>query len=179
MKIIFHNVPQLTNRSRTLNFTGYGKPPYDGAIKWQRMTVNSGYILYFESETNVKLTDKLVSIYFGGEDYAVPTTTSPYADLFVNILWTQQNACMPQTMAQAMVNFLGRPKQAEATLTSTFTTVKTNNVGQRCTIDLSDYNTLLESIYGAPTALAVITKHTHKVYEGMCDITLRIDAEPE
>ena len=180
MKIMFHNVPQLTNRIRTLEpGTGYGNPPYDGAIKWQRMTVNSGYILYFESETNVKLTDKLVSIFFGGEDYVVPTTTSPYDNLFVNILWTQQNACMPQTMAQAMVNFLGRPKQAEASLTSTFTTVKTNNVGQRCTIDLSDYNTLLESIYGAPTALAVITKHTHKVYEGMCDITLRIDAESE
>ena len=179
MKIMFHNVPQLTNRSRTLDFTGYGKPPYDNAIKWQRMTVNSGYILYIESETNVKLTDKLVSIFFGGEDYAVQTTTSPYDDLFGNILWTQQNTCLPQTMAQAMVNFLGRPKQAEASLTSTFTTVKTNNVGQRCTIDLSDYNTLLESIYGAPTALAVITKHTHKVYEGMCDITLRIDAESE
>lgn len=91
----------------------------------------------------------------------------------------QQESGMGRTIAQAMVNFLGRPKQAEATLTSTFITVKTTDVGQRCTIDLSDYNTLLESIYGAPTALSVITKHTHKVYEGMCDITLRIDAEIE
>ena len=86
---------------------------------------------------------------------------------------------MPQTIAEAMVYFLGRKKQAEATLSTNFTTAKFTDVGKRCTIDLNDYNALLESIYGVPTALAVITKHSHKVYEGMCDITLRIDAESE
>jgi hypothetical protein len=78
-----------------------------------------------------------------------------------------------------MVNFLGRKKQAEATLTTNFITAKFTDVGKRCTIDLVDYNTLLESIYGEETALAVMTKHSHKVYEGMADITLRIDAESE
>ena len=30
-----------------------------------------------------------------------------------------------------------------------------------------------------PAALGVLTKHSHKVYEGMCDLTIRIDAESE
>ena len=82
-------------------------------------------------------------------------------------------------MATAMVNFLGRPKQAEATLTSRFLTIKPADVAKRCTVDLNDYNSLLYAIYGQNTALGVITKHSFKVYEGMCDLTIRIDAEPE
>jgi len=91
----------------------------------------------------------------------------------------QQESGIGRTISQAMVNFLGRPKQAEATLTTNFLTAKTNDVGKRCTVDLANYNSLLESIYGEETALAVLTKHTHKVYEGTCDISLRIDAEAE
>jgi hypothetical protein len=91
----------------------------------------------------------------------------------------QQQSGIGRTISEALVNFLGRPKQAEASLTTNFTTAKTNDVAKRCTVDLADYNTLLESIYGEPTALAVLIKHSHKVYEGMCDITLRIDAESE
>jgi hypothetical protein len=78
-----------------------------------------------------------------------------------------------------MVNFLGRPKQAEATLTSRFVTIKGSDVAKRCTVDLNDYNNLLYAIYGQNTALGVLTKHSHKIYEGMVDLTIRIDAEAE
>jgi hypothetical protein len=91
----------------------------------------------------------------------------------------QQESGIGRTISEALVYFLGRATQAEASLTTNFTTAKTNDVGKRCTIDLADYNTLLESIYGGPTALAVLTSHSHKIYEGMCDITIRIDGEPE
>ena len=192
IKIMFHNVPILTNRKfyggKEIAFLEDGTPsgiyniPY-----YHRNTINPGTLLAFSIGTNdfekqkpiVKRIASNMSVFFGGEDIALEYTNTYAQNIPLQIISEQQNTCLPQNMANAMVHFLGRPKQAEASLTSTFTTVKTNNVGQRCTIDLSDYNTLLESIYGAPTALAVITKHTHKVYEGMCDITLRIDAEPE
>ena len=144
--------------------------------------MNPGYLVYYDSPQafGIMKVNTLLSVFFGGEDFALSVPANPYSRRpEYQMILEQQESGMGRTIAQAMVHFLGRPKQAEASLTSTFTTVKTNNVGQRCTIDLSDYNTLLESIYGAPTALAVITKHTHKVYEGMCDITLRIDAESE
>jgi hypothetical protein len=192
VKIMFHNVPLLTNRKfyggKEIAFLEDGTPSgIYGIPYYHRSTVNSGTMLYFSTGNNdfekqkpiVKRIDPLMSVFFGGEDVALEYTNTLTSNIPLQIISEQQKACLPQNMAYAMVNFLGRPKQAEATLTSTFTTVKTTDVGQRCTIDLSDYNTLLESIYGAPTALSVITKHTHKVYEGMCDITLRIDAEPE
>jgi hypothetical protein len=177
LKIMFHNVPQLTSRSA--NLASYADIPYSTFIKWQRNTINSGYLLYFESNSIIIVPKPIVNVFFGGEDYAAPTDTSPYIDPSTQVIWKQQNACLPQTISEAMVNFLGRKKQAEATLTTNFITAKFTDVGKRCTIDLVDYNTLLESIYGEETALAVMTKHSHKVYEGMADITLRIDAESE
>jgi hypothetical protein len=177
LKIMFHNVPQLTSRSA--NLASYADIPYSTYIKWQRNTINSGYLLYFESSNIIIVPKPIVNVFFGSEDYAAPTDTSPYIDPSTQVIWKQQNACLPQTISEAMVNFLGRKKQAEATLTTNFTTAKFTDVGKRCTIDLVDYNTLLESIYGEETALAVMTKHSHKIYEGMCDITLRIDAESE
>lgn len=177
LKIMFHNVPQLTSRSA--NLASYADIPYSSFIKWQRNTINSGYLLYFEASNIIIVPKPIVNVYFGSEDYAAPTDTSPYIDPSTQVIWKQQNACLPQTISEAMVNFLGRKKQAEATLTTNFTTAKFTDVGKRCTIDLVDYNTLLESIYGEETALAVMTKHSHKVYEGMADITLRIDAESE
>jgi hypothetical protein len=177
LKIMFHNVPQLTSRSA--NLASYADIPYSTFIKWQRNTINSGYLLYFEASNIIIVPKPIVNVFFGGEDYAAPTDTSPYIDPSTQVIWKQQNACLPQTISEAMVNFLGRKKQAEATLTTNFTTAKFTDVGKRCTIDLVDYNTLLESIYGEETALAVMTKHSHKVYEGMADITLRIDAESE
>jgi hypothetical protein len=177
LKIMFHNVPQLTSRSA--NLASYADIPYGTFIKWQRNTINSGYLLYFAASNRIIVPKPIVNVFFGGEDYAAPTDTSPYIDPSTQVIWKQQNACLPQTISEAMVNFLGRKKQAEATLTTNFTTAKFTDVGKRCTIDLVDYNTLLESIYGEETALAVMTKHSHKVYEGMADITLRIDAESE
>lgn len=177
LKIMFHNVPQITNR--TANLANYADIPYSSYIKWQRNTINSGYVLYFEASNIIIVPKPTVNVYFGSEDYAAPTETSPYSDAVTQALWKQQHACLPQTIADSMVNFLGRKKQAEASVTTTFTTAKFTDVGKRCTVDLDDYNPLLESIYGSTTALAVITKHTHKVYEGMADVTLRIDAESE
>jgi hypothetical protein len=177
LKIMFHNVPQLTSRSA--NLASYADIPYSTFIKWQRNTINSGYLLYFEASNIIIVPKPIVNVFFGSEDYAAPTDTSPYIDPSTQVIWKQQNACLPQTISEAMVTFLGRKKQAEATLTTNFTTAKFTDVGKRCTIDLVDYNTLLESIYGEETALAVMTKHSHKVYEGMADITLRIDAESE
>lgn len=192
IKIMFHNVPILTNRKfyggKEIAFLEDGTPSGIYSIPYyHRNTINPGTLLVFSIGTNdfekqkpiVKRIASNMSVFFGGEDIALEYTNTYTQNIPLQIISEQQNTCLPQNMANAMVHFLGRPKQAEATLTSTFTTVKTHNVGQRCTIDLSDYNTLLESIYGAPTALAVITKHSHKVYEGMCDITLRIDAESE
>ena len=177
LKIMFHNVPQLTSRSR--NIASYADIPYGTYIKWQRNTINSGYLLYFESDAIIIVPKPIVNVFFGGEDYAAPTETSPYTNPSTQVIWKQQNTCLPQTLSEAMVNFLGRKKQAEASLTSNFITAKFTDVGKRCTIDLADYNTLLQSIYDQNTALAVMTKHSHKVYEGMADITLRIDAESE
>lgn len=166
--LMFHNLPIITYRDNYY------------ANKWLRNTVNSGYLVYYDSPEayGIMKVNTLLSVFFGGENFALPVPPSPYTKKpeFQMIL-EQQESGIGRTIAQAMVNFLGRPKQAEASLTSTFTTAKTNDVGKRCTIDLEDYNALLLSIYGVGTALAVITKHTHKVYQGTCEITLRIDAE--
>ena len=172
LRIMFHNLPIITFRNTYTFFYS----------TWERNTINSGYLLYYDPSVRSDLmkVNTLLSVYFGGEDFALPVPVSPY-DNFpeYQMILEQQKSGIATTIAEAMVNFLGRPKQAEATLTTNFVTAKTNDVGKRCTIDLSDYNVLLESIYGVPTALAVLTKHTHKVYEGMCDLTIRIDAEPE
>jgi hypothetical protein len=170
---MFHNLPIITSRN---TYTPY---PFNC---WQRNTLNSGYLLYYDPSipSGLMKVGTLMSVWFGGEDFALPVPTNPYDNLpEYSMILEQQESGIATTIAQAMVNFLGRPKQAEATLTTNFLTAKTIDVGKRCTIDLSDYNSLLESIYGEEPALAVLTKHTHKVYEGTCDISLRIDAEAE
>ncbi len=176
IKIMFHNLPIITYRNNYEEI-----PPFN---TWFRRTINPGYLLSWESpETGVydaKKVNTQCSIFFGGEDFGLPIPDNPYENLpEYQMILEQQKSGIGSTISQGLVNFLGRPKQAEATLTTNFTTAKTNDVAKRCTIDLANYNTLLESIYGEPTALAVLTKHSHKIYEGMCDITLRIDGEPE
>ena len=170
LNVMFHNLPIITFRNT-----------YASNL-WRRNTINSGYLLYYDSPDafGMMKVNTLVSVFFGGEDFALPVPVSLYTRKpEYQMILEQQESGIGRTISQAMVNFLGRPKQAEATLTTNFVTAKTNDVGKRCTIDLANYNSLLESIYGEETALAVLTKHSHKIYEGMCDITLRIDAEPE
>lgn len=169
LNVMFHNLPIITFRNT-----------YASNL-WRRNTINSGYLLYYDSPDafGMMKVNTLVSVFFGGEDFALSVPVSLYTRKpEYQMILEQQESGIGRTISQAMVNFLGRPKQAEATLTTNFVTAKTNDVGKRCTVDLANYNSLLESIYGEETALAVLTKHTHKVYEGMCDITLRIDAEP-
>ena len=171
--LMFHNLPIITFRNT------FDPEPFN---TWRRNTLNGGYLIYFDPSipSGLMKVGTLMSVFFGGEDFALPVPVSPYVEFPEHqMILEQQESGIGRTISQAMVNFLGRPKQAEATLTTNFVTAKTNDVGKRCTIDLSDYNALLESVYGVPTALAVLTKHTHKVYEGMCDLTIRIDAEPE
>lgn len=172
LKIMFHNLPIITFRNRYfLN-------------RWIRNTINAGTLVYWESpETGIydlKKVNTLCSIFFSGEDFALTVPASPYVRKpDYQMILEQQQSGLPQTIAQGLVNFLGRSKQAEATLTSTFTFAKGTLVSKRCIIDLLDYNPLLEAIYDANEAYCVMTKHSHKIYEGMCDITLRIDAELE
>lgn len=169
LNVMFHNLPIITFRNT-----------YASNL-WRRNTINSGYLLYYDSPDafGMMKVNTLVSVFFGGEDFALSVPVSLYTRKpEYQMILEQQESGIGRTISQAMVNFLGRPKQAEATLTTNFLTAKTNDVGKRCTVDLANYNSLLESIYGEETALAVLTKHSHKIYEGMCDITLRIDAEP-
>jgi hypothetical protein len=177
LKIMFHNVPIITYRT---NRDSYVETPH----MWKRNTINAGTLLYWHSPQeglfDLKKVNTLCSVFFGGEEFAPPVPLSNYEDIpEYQMILEQQQSGLPTTIAQSLVNFLGRSKQAEATLTSSFSFAKGTLVSKRCIIDLSDYNTLLESIYGTPQAYCVMTKHSHKVYEGMCDITLRIDAEPE
>lgn len=177
LKIMFHNLPIITYRT---NRDSYVETPH----MWKRNTINAGTLLYWHSPQeglfDLKKVNTLCSVFFGGEDFAPPVPLSNYEDIpEYQMILEQQQSGLPTTIAQSLVNFLGRSKQAEATLTSSFSFAKGTLVSKRCIIDLSDYNTLLESIYGTPQAYCVMTKHSHKVYEGMCDITLRIDAEPE
>lgn len=172
LSIMFHNLPIITFRNT------FDPEPFN---TWRRNTINAGYLLYYDPSipNGLMKVGTLMSVFFGGEDFALAVPPNPYDSLpEYGMILEQQESGIGRTISQAMVNFLGRPKQAEATLTTNFLTAKTNDVGKRCTVDLANYNSLLESIYGEETALAVLTKHTHKVYEGMCDITLRIDAEP-
>ena len=174
LKIMFHNLPIITYRN------SYVETPH----MWKRNTINAGTLLYWHSPQeglfDLKKVNTLCSVFFGGEDFAPPVPLSNYEDIpEYQMILEQQQSGLPTTIAQSLVNFLGRSKQAEATLTSSFSFAKGTLVSKRCIIDLSDYNTLLESIYGTPQAYCVMTKHSHKVYEGMCDITLRIDAESE
>ena len=174
LKIMFHNLPIITYRN------SYVETPH----MWKRNTINAGTLLYWHSPQeglfDLKKVNTLCSVFFGGEDFAPPVPLSNYEDIpEYQMILEQQQSGLPTTIAQSLVNFLGRSKQAEASLTSSFSFAKGTLVSKRCIIDLSDYNTLLESIYGTPQAYCVMTKHSHKIYEGMCDITLRIDAESE
>jgi len=175
LNIMFHNLPIITYRN------SYNT---DGLNSWFRNTINAGYLLSFESpetgKLDLKKVNTLCSVFFAGEDFALAVPSNPYDQLpEYQMILEQQESGIGRTISEALVYFLGRATQAEASLTTNFTTAKTNDVGKRCTIDLADYNTLLESIYGGPTALAVLISHSHKIYEGMCDITIRIDGEPE
>jgi hypothetical protein len=177
LKIMFHNLPIITYRT---NRDSYVETPH----MWKRNTINAGTLLYWHSPQeglfDLKKVNTLCSVFFGGEDFAPPVPLSNYEDIpEYQMILEQQQSGLPTTIAQSLVNFLGRSKQAEASLTSSFSFAKGTLVSKRCIIDLSDYNTLLESIYGTPQAYCVMTKHSHKIYEGMCDITLRIDAESE
>lgn len=171
LKIMFHNLPLITFRNAYKDEGGLGKI-------WYRNTVNAGTLLYWDIYGFTK-PQSSCSLFFGGEDFALAVQPSLYLKRpEYQMILEQQTSGIGTTMATAMVNFLGRPKQAEATLTSQFVTIKPADVAKRCTVDLNDYNTLLYAIYGQNTAYGVLTKHSFKVYEGMCDLTIRIDAEP-
>ena len=171
IKIMFHNLPLITYRNAYKDEAGTNV--------WYRNTVNAGTLLYWDIYGFTK-PQSSCSVFFGGEDFALPVQPSLYLKRpEYQMILEQQTSGIGTTMANAMVNFLGRPKQAEATLTSRFVTIKGADVAKRCTVDLNDFNSLLYAIYGQNTVLGVLTKHTHKVYEGMCDLTIRIDAESE
>jgi hypothetical protein len=175
LKVMFHNVPIITNR-KSITYFGV-----TGEYAWFRFTINSGNLLYFDTTEYIESVRKVshyTMIAFGGETFAQNSSTNSLIDRAqVQMLLDQQESGLPTTMALAMVNFLGRPKQAEGSLTSTYSAVKFPDVGKRCEVNLNDYNSLLQAIYGTNKARAVIVANSHKIYEGMSDITLRIDAE--
>lgn len=176
LKIMFHNLPLITNRGVNPNIEFEDKSTYS------RNTINSGMLVYFDS-TYPEIARKVntnMHIFFGGEDYGMSYPPSLYLKRpEYQMLLEQQYSGLPTTIASAMVYFLGRSKQAEASLSTTYTIAQFNDVGKRVLVDLEDYNTLLTDIYDTGQVLAVLTAHSHKVYEGMTDVTIRIDAEAE
>jgi hypothetical protein len=95
----------------------------------------------------------------------------------MDILLEQRNAGSGTMAAKALVEFYGRKTQTDATLKTTFVTAKPTEVGKRCIVNFNDYNTLLTDIYSVSTAKGVMYMHSHDIYGGTVEISIRIDGE--
>lgn len=188
LRQMFHNYTLLTDRdeygpgefTETDPWTTRGK-------SWIRRTVNPGTILtlryptlewYGTSPYVLKVATK-TRVTFGAESvdssWALQYVNNPSMD----VLYEQRLSGVGTIVAKALVEFYGRKTQAEATLTTTFVSTKYNQVGARCIVNLSDYNTLLFDAYSSATARGIIFKHSHKVYEGTAEVSIRIDGEAQ
>lgn len=188
LKQMFHNYTLITDRNEfgpgdfelTDPWTTRGKA-------WIRRTVNPATILtirYPKNEWYGGLADIIkvgikTRITFGGETIETDSQLRYLDNPTMDILYEQRFAGSAYTTARALVEFYGRKTQAEATLTTTYVAAKQNQVGNRCVVNLSDYNSLLFDAYSSATARGVLFKHSHKVYEGMVEVGIRIDGEAQ
>jgi hypothetical protein len=184
IKVLFHNLPILTNRNRVERVDAIWDNQNRSLV---RGSVNSGYILYFNSEVpHVPiLVNTICRFYFDADNlvnyYSLPTPIpSPLAttiDYALEIIQRQQNSGLPTTFCFAMVRGLGDKKQAEAELTTTQVNINSFVVGERVKVNLNNYNSLLQSIYNTSIVKGVLLEHSLDIYRGTADIKIRIDAE--
>ena len=187
MKQMFHNYTLLTDRNEFGSGDFVKDDPWNYRFlkSWIRRTLNPGTLLtlrdssldwYADFPYILKVSNK-TRVIFGGEliesDYVFRYIDNPSMD----VLLEQRFGGSATMTAKALVNFYGKKTQAESTLTTTFETAKTTQIGNRCLVNLNDYNSLLYDAYSANTARGVIFMHSHKVYEGMVEISIRIDGE--
>jgi hypothetical protein len=184
MKIMFHNLPILTDRKTVERYYGV----WDNQdLSWIRRTINSGIILYFEDSTP-HLPRKVYTAcnisfdadtpYFTNDytkEIPILPTNTPDAELLM--ILEQQFSGLPTTIAYAMVELFGSRKQATGELTMRFVDLKSSDVGKRCKVNLTNYNSLLQKIYNANIVKAMIMETTHDIYQGTTDVSIRIDAE--
>lgn len=188
LKIMFHNLPILTNRDRVERINSIWQNENRSYV---RGTVNPGYILYFDSAApNVPIkADVVLKIYFDADSLVPPATpvfywlpspviyVLPNIDAELKCILEQQNGGLATTYCYALVESLGNRKQAEAELTTTQVECYNTRVGERVKVNLSNYNSLLQSIYNSSIVKGVLLEHSHDVFRGTADLKIRIDAE--
>ena len=189
MEVMFHNYTMRNGRSDIYSKTSGGDVEWISDKRWIRKTINPGTLLYGDNNLEtagifgqpsypIKVANK-VRIRFGAEnldiDYQLPTPWINAPELA--ILLEQQNGGLGTGIAESLVYFYGRRTQSDAELKTRFEIFKSADVGKRCIVNLADYNPLLEPIYSANTARAIVYEYSHDVYSGMAEIKLRIDGE--
>jgi hypothetical protein len=184
LKIMFHNLPLLTNRNRTERINAIWTNQNNSKV---RGTVNSGTLFYFDSATPhlpIKVNE-ICKFYYDADnlanfywlDFPIPAPIVTTINYSLEILLKQQNSGLATTYCYAMVKTFGNKKQADAELTTTFVNVKNNLVGNRVKVNLANYNTILQEIYNSSTAKGVLLQHSLDIRTGMADLKIRIDAE--
>jgi hypothetical protein len=189
LKIMFHNLPLLTNRNKKERVNAiWGNQN----MSMVRSSVNSGSIFYFESDEPhlPKLVNVICKIIFDADSIVPPSYGTYYwlpfpvpapivgmIDYSLEIILDQQNSGLPSTYCYAMVRGLGDRKQAEAELTTRLEHAKTNDVGARVKLNLQNYNPLLQEIYNTAIVKGVLLEHSLDIYAGTVDLKIRIDAE--
>ena len=185
---MFHNLPILTNRSRVERVYAIQQNENNS---WIRGTVNPGYILYFDSSLPFLPTRvaTVMKIYFDADSLVPPATPIYYwlpfpvplvltaIDANLQAIFEQQNGGIATTYCYSLVEALGSRKQAEAELTTTQAECVNTKVGERVKVNLSNYNSLLQSIYNTSIVKGVLLEHSLDVFRGTADIKIRIDAE--
>lgn len=188
LKIMFHNLPILTNRDRRERINSIWQ---NQNISYVRGTVNPGYILYLDSNAPmvpIKVA-VVMKIYFDADSLVPPATPIyywlPYPVIYalsslttdLQAILEQQNGGIATTYCYALVASLGNRKQSEAEITTTQVDCNNSVVGERVKINLNNYNTLLQSIYNTSIVKGVLLEHSLDIFRGTADIKIRIDAE--
>lgn len=186
MKHMFHNYTLLTDR----NEFGPGDLAesnqwYERGKSWFRRTINPGTLItlrypaldWYDGTAYILKVSSKTRLTFGAQTVESSFTMQYLNNPEMDILLEQRNAGSGTMAAKALVEFYGRKTQTDATLKTTFVTAKPTEVGKRCIVNFNDYNTLLTDIYSVSTAKGVMYMHSHDIYGGTVEISIRIDGE--
>ena len=186
MKHMFHNYTLLTDRSEFgPGDLAENNQWYERGKSWFRRTINPGTLItlryppidWYDGTAYILKVSSKTRLTFGAQTVESSFTMQYLNNPEMDILLEQRNAGSGTMAAKALVEFYGRKTQTDATLKTTFVTAKPTEVGKRCIVNFNDYNTLLTDIYSVSTAKGVMYMHSHDIYGGTVEISIRIDGE--
>lgn len=189
LKLLFHNLPLLTNGFKKINDTFNPPPPErignDASQYYQRSTMNPGTLCYLSEDGQVRKVDTNCSIIYRNfySPISISNTINRNETFVQQVITEQQNNGLPYNLCYAIVFAMSKPtfKTVEFRTTSkpsnnsSLRGIEPNKFGLRATISYGNLNQVLgvwDPTTPAISVLGTIINYSLDIWSGMADVKL-------